>query len=70
MKKYINKNSRIQAEICGKNIGEELPGLGYEKRRRLAGNGSCCDYAVEPVYLSARRDRRQTMRRWKIQFHI
>ena len=41
-------NRENNPEICGKNIGAELPGLGYEKRRCLAGNGPCCDYAVGP----------------------
>ena len=55
-------------EICGKNIGEELPGLGYEKCHCSAENGSCCDYAVGPeprwrYALPDRRDKGQTMRR-------
>ena len=41
-------NRENNPEICGKNIRAELPGLGYEKRRCLAGNGPCCDYAVGP----------------------
>ena len=45
MQVQIVKIIRKSAE---KNIGAELPGLGYEKRRCLDGNGPCCDYAVGP----------------------
>ena len=45
---YASANRENNPEICGKNIGAELPGLGYEKRRCWAGNGPCCDYAVGP----------------------
>ena len=45
---YASANRENNPEICGKNIGAELSGLGYEKRRCLAGNGPCCDYAVGP----------------------
>ena len=41
-------NRENNPEICGKNIRAKLPGLGYEKRRCLPGNGPCCDYAVDP----------------------
>ena len=68
--RYASENRGNDPENCGKNIRAELPGLGYEKRRCLPGNGPCCDYTVGPVYLPDRRDRRQTMRRWKIQFYI
>ena len=45
---HASANRKNNPENCGKNIRAELPGLEYEKRRWLAGNGSCCDYAVGP----------------------